>query len=249
MNNKKIFFSIFLIFFFVSIAAVSANDNSTDLGSVIETTDDIKEIDVSVADAATVSTSDDEEPVAASDEDNKVGLDIEDNVYFDASAKSDGDGTSKNPFKYVTPSRLPYGCTAYFANGVYEISSTCKAQSNDGSELFDVPTKVTFYGESTDGVIFKGINSSAVAFKVLDNSRLYAYNMTFDNAVIENHGRFEAYGVVFKNGIAIDTTDSYYNYTRNNAFGGAIYSPGSNYATYGSGMKSYLTLQDCIHLS
>ncbi len=249
MNNKKIFFSIFLIFFFVSIAAVSANDNSTDLESVIETTEDIKEIEVSVDDAATVSTSNDKELVAASDEDDKVGLDIEDNVYFDASAKSDGDGTSRNPFKYVTPSRLPYGCTAYFANGVYEISSTCKAQSNDGSELFDVPTKVTFYGESTEGVIFKCVNSSAVAFKVLDNSRLYAYNMTFDNAVIENHGRFEAYGVVFKNGIAIDTTDSYYNYTRNNAFGGAIYSPGSNYATYGSGMKSYLTLQNCIFMN
>ena len=72
--------------------------------------------------------------------------------------------------------------------------------------------------------------------------------MTFDSAVVQNNGRFEAYGVVFKNGIAVDEYASYYP-TRNNAFGGAIYSPGSHYATYGSGMKSYLTLVDCLFMN
>ncbi len=227
----------------MSISAVSAADNSTDLSSNVKLNDNIEEMDISMDDAVIKNGND--TVLSLDSQESEIGIDIEGDVYFDASASRDGDGTQSNPFKYVAPNRLPYGCTAYFADGIYEIDSTCYLRSNDGSELFDVPTKVTFYGESTAGTIFKCTNSSVIPFCVDDNSRLYAYNMTFDNAVVQNNGRFEAYGVIFKNGIAVDEYASYYP-TRNNAFGGAIYSPGSHYATYGSGMKSYLVLVDCL---
>ena len=238
MNFKKIILFLTLILFLVSVSAVSAEET---LDNLTETNDNIEEI------ISTDSTAD-EEVLSQDSQTSEIGIDTEGDVYFNANADRDGDGTQSNPFKYVTPNRLPYGCTAYFADGIYEVGSTCYLRSNDGSELFDVPTKVTFIGQSTNGVIFKSSNDTVIPFCVDDNSRLYAYNMTFDHAVVQNNGRFEAYGVVFKNGVAIDEYASYYP-TRNNAFGGAIYSPGSHYATYGSGMKSYLTLIDCLFMN
>ena len=239
MNFKKIILFLTLILFLVSVTAISASDSVENLNQT-ETDNNIDEIKLSTDNA--------DEALSFDSENDKVGIDTEGDVYFDANAQRDGDGTQANPFKYVAPNRIPYGSTAYFKDGIYEVDSTCYLRSNDGSALFDVPTKVTFYGESTSGTIFKCTNSSVIPFCVDDNSRLYAYNMTFDNAVVQNNGRFEAYGVIFKNGVAVDEYASYYP-TRNNAFGGAIYSPGSHYATYGSGMKSYLTLVDCLFMN
>ena len=227
--NYKIVLSVFLIFFLISLTAVSASDDA----DLINSTDNIQKTDIE--------TSPIDDNVLSEGDDLYAQT-----MYFNASAESDGDGSKANPYKYVSDSRLPYGVTAYFANGVYEVNGACDLYSNDGVDT-DYPSKVTFYGESTDGVIFKGINSSSVAFRVNDMARFYAYNMTFDNAIIENRGTFEANGVVFKNGIAVDTTASSYP-TRNNAFGGAIYSPGSYYYV-GYGMKSYLTLNNCVFMN
>ena len=247
--NKKILLSIFLIFCLISLSQVSAEDNTTAVLDSIDEISDIEKIETNVEDMSESSTND-ESQIISQENDDYLSLDTEEDVYFNASAKSDGDGSINNPFKYVTSNRLPYGCTAHFANGVYEISENCRLLSNDGSALFDVPTKVTFYGESTDGVIFKNVNMETIPFTVADNSQLYIYNATFDNCVIENRGRLEAYGVVFKNGVAID---HYYasttTVTYNNKFGGAIFSPGSHYATYGSGMKTFLTLEDCLFMN
>jgi len=245
MNFKKIILFLTLVLFLASASAVSASDIANDTLSVDDAINDIDEVIDDTQYNQTVSVS------SSQDENSKVGEGDDiyaQTYYFDANARADGDGSRNNPYKYVTDDRVPYGVTAYFANGVYEINGNIDLYSNDGSSLFSDPSKVTFYGESTDGVIFKCTNTSNVAFIVNDNSRFYAYNMTFDNAVIQNNGRFEAYGVNFKNGIAVDTTASYYP-TRNNAFGGAIYSPGSHYATYGSGMKSYLTLENCLFMN
>ena len=245
MNFKKIIIFLTLILFLASVSAVSASDIANDTLSVDDAINDIDEVidDTQLDQTVPVSSSQDENGKVGEGDDIYAQT-----YYFDANARADGDGSRNNPYKYVTDDRVPYGVTAYFANGVYEINGNIDLYSNDGSSLFSDPSKVTFYGESTDGVIFKCTNASNVAFIVNDNSRFYAYNMTFDNAVIQNNGRFEAYGVNFKNGIAVDTTASYYP-TRNNAFGGAIYSPGSHYATYGSGMKSYLTLENCLFMN
>ena len=156
MNNKKIFFGI-LILFLVSLTAVSASENSTDIASLADASDDINKISVTFDDTVNIESDNNDSVLSVDGENSKVGIDTEGDVYFNASASRDGDGTQANPFKYVAPNRLPYGCTAYFADGVYEIGSTCYLRSNDGSALFDVPTKVTFYVESTTGTIFKCI--------------------------------------------------------------------------------------------
>ncbi len=247
MNVKKIILFLTLILFLVSVSAVSAettaDDNLTDIDNnideIIQSTDDTYDVE---------SASDIEEVSSFDSQDSEVGEGDDiyaQTMYFDANAAVDGVGSHDRPYKYVTDGRLPYGVTAYFANGVYEINGACDLFSNNGDS--DNPSQVIFYGASTDGVIFKGVNSSSVAFIVNDNSRFYAYNLTFDNAIVQNNGRFEAYGCVFKNGVAVDTTASYYP-TRNNAFGGAIYSPGSNFYL-GYGMKSYLTLEDCLFIN
>ena len=229
MNFKKIILFLTLIFILISLSSVNADDsfNSSDVNEVKITDDEIL-------------SSDDNDEL-------KEGDDIyAQTMYFNASAESDGDGSKANPYKYVSDARLPYGVTAYFANGEYEITDTIDLYSNDGV-LITPPSQVTFYGESTDGVIFKCTNDSAVAFRINNIARLFAYNMTFDHATIENRGTLEAHGIVFKNCQAVDTTASYYP-TRNNAFGGAIYSPGSNYYL-AYGMKSYLKLYDCLFMN
>lgn len=246
MNFKKIILFSTLILILVSLSSVSAEGIGDENVALNESVDDSV---LSVENSDNVSDSDIDELSSSNSNDDIVseGDDIfAQTMYFDASAASDGDGSKNNPFKYVTDARLPYGVTAYFANGVYEISSTCDLYSNDGV-LISPPSQVTFYGESTDGVIFKCTNDSAVAFRINNIARLFAYNMTFDHATIENRGTLEGHGLVFKNCEAVDTTASYYS-TRNNAFGGAIYSPGSNYfVSYG--MKSYLKLFDCVFMN
>ena len=230
MNYKKIILFLILILFLVSLSSVNAEN-------INDASDNINE---RIDDTATISSNEDNSEL-------NEGDDIyAQTMYFNASATSDGDGSKNNPFKYVTDARLPYGVTAYFANGEYEITSTIDLYSNDGV-LISPPSQGTFYGESTDGVIFKCTNDSAVAFRINNIARLFAYNMTFNHATIENRGTLEGHGLVFKNCQAVDTTASYYP-TRNNAFGGAIYSPGSNYfLSYG--MKSYLKLYDCIFMN
>ncbi len=243
---KRIILILTLMLFLVSVSAASAEDLTFE--NLTDANDNIAEI--SMDDAVSVNSNSDVDDVSSSDsEKGKVreGDDVfAQTMYFDASAPTDGDGSKNNSFKYVNDARLPYGVTAYFANGEYEITSTIDLYSNDGV-LISPPSQVTFYGESTDGVIFKCTNDSAVAFRINDIARLFAYNMTFDHATIENRGTLDGHGLVFKNCVGVDTTGQYYP-TRNNAFGGAIYSPGSNYyLSYG--MKSYLKLYDCMFIN
>uniref|UniRef100_UPI00386C9E6A hypothetical protein n=1 Tax=Methanobrevibacter sp. TaxID=66852 RepID=UPI00386C9E6A len=67
-------------------------------------------------------------PVISSDENNTNVLAIDSssasNVYFDASAANDGDGSKSNPYKYYKSDRINYGDTAYFADGVYDITDS-----------------------------------------------------------------------------------------------------------------------------
>ena len=247
MNVKKTILFLTLILFLVSVSSVSAEEITAD--NLTDISNNIDEI-ISTDDTVNVQSEIETDELSSSDsKDSKVGEGDDiyaQTMYFNASVAVDGDGSRANPFKYVTDARLPYGVTAYFANGVYEITGTCDLYSNDGV-LISPPSQVTFYGESTDGVIFKCTNDSAVAFRINDIARLFAYNMTFDHATIENRGTLEGHGLVFKNCVAVDTTAQYYP-TRNNAFGGAIYSPGSYYYE-AYGMKSYLKLYDCLFIN
>lgn len=178
------------------------------------------------------------EIIAINDVNDNLG-EYDDIYYFNASAPNDGDGSRNNPFKYVNNNRLPYGVTAYFANGIYEIDELCDIYSNSET------TKVTFYGESSDATIIKS-KSGIIPIYVNDNARLFVYDMTFDTATIENRGTLEAHNVIFKNGLGVDAYSSSPEY--NDIFGGAIYSPGSlYYSAYG--MPSYLILDNCTFMN
>jgi len=134
MNFKKIILFLTLILFLVSVTAVSAEnaayDNLTDIGNNID------EIMLSTDDADDVESASDIEEVSSSDsQDGKVGEGDDlyaQKMYFDANARADGDGSKNSPFKYVTDARLPYGVTAYFANGIYELNGNIDLYSNDG---------------------------------------------------------------------------------------------------------------------
>ena len=169
--------------------------------------------------------------LSASDEET---LGVYETFYFNANAAVDGDGSINSPFKYITNQRMTNGCTAYFADGVYEISENCEIMSNYED------TKVTFIGTSTEGTIFRCTANNTFAFSILDISRLYVSKITFDHAPIKNNGLLDATDCVFKNN---DGVDIHSDYGYNNTYG-AIYSPGSNYA--GIGMKSELYLTNCL---
>lgn len=255
MNKKLIF--ILLLLLSVSVAAVSAENVSADAGLSVSGDDVIQTADVSVSGDDTTQTanaSNDnnvKETDIASDESissvngensnsmlsvsDEETLGIYETFYFDANAAVDGDGSINSPFKYITNQRMTNGCTAYFADGVYEISENCEIMSNYED------TKVTFIGTSTEGTIFRCTANNTFAFSILDISRLYVSKITFDHAPIKNNGLLDATGCVFKNN---DGVDIHSDYGYNNTYG-AIYSPGSNYYA-GYGMKSELYLTNCL---
>ena len=45
-------------------------------------------------------------------------------VYFNASAEVDGDGSMEHPYKTLNVQRIGYGNTLHFANGVYNLQRT-----------------------------------------------------------------------------------------------------------------------------
>ena len=69
--------------------------------------------------------------------------------------------------------------------------------------------------------------------------------MTFNHATIENRGTLDGTNVAFINNHGVDI---HANLGYNNSFGGAIYSPGSNYYAAFS-MPSYLKLNNCLFIN
>ncbi|WP_405290225.1 lectin like domain-containing protein [Methanobrevibacter sp.] len=46
-------------------------------------------------------------------------------IYFNANAAYDGNGSKSNPYKYLYADRILPGVTAYFADGLYDLDTTC----------------------------------------------------------------------------------------------------------------------------
>ncbi|WP_299523763.1 Ig-like domain repeat protein [uncultured Methanobrevibacter sp.] len=131
-------------------------------------------------------------------------------IYFNASAASDGKGTQSNPYKYLYYNRLSAGCTAHFADGVYELD-----------DKKGVYSSMTIVGESAQNTIIK---FNGIAFTVGSSYTLTLKDITLNHATVKNYGTVGATNVIFKNGVAADDETGTYGY--NNAYGGAIY----NYA-------------------
>ena len=104
-KNKFILFLLFLLV--IAIPVSFASENVTG-----DASDDI----IAIESVDNISTSDDDEILGASD------------VYFDASASSDGDGSQSKPYKTLSSTRL--GTNNHFNIIVQEFSGFFKLEMN-----------------------------------------------------------------------------------------------------------------------
>lgn len=191
VNKSIVLFSVFLLLLMIvpSAFASDAVDNQTVISSD-------EQIEISAVDDGGV--------IYSHGEDTNV-LTGSNDIYFNASAESDGRGTQSSPYKYLQYNRLTSGCTAHFADGTYELDSKKGIYSS-----------MTFMGQSAQNTIIK---FNGIAFNVGDGYTLTLKDLTLDHATVKNLGTVSATNVIFKNGVAVDDTS----YGYNNAYGGAIY--------------------------
>ena len=173
MFNKKVLFILFIVVLLIGlISQASAND--------LNATDDSSEI---------ISNSQDDDMVETSQESDS--LESENTIYFDGSVLNDGDGSQNNPYKYLYSERISPGVTAYFADGSYELNSTCTI--NDAKLIGSTYTKIfSKLPNQYDFII--GENShlemnrlSLYDFNILNKGTLIAGNVVFSgNDVLDN---------------------------------------------------------------
>ena len=181
MFNKKLIFA--LIIFIIAISSVSASDsNSTDDAYSY----DGNNLEVEVQNTSDVSLSESSEGRGLADIDSD-SLAAGQTVYFDASARSDGDGTQASPYKVLKDSRITSGMTAYFADGVYDYEGSGKISS-----------KTVFIGQSRENTIIRGTDYY-FDLTISSGSSLVLKDMTFDYGHIINQGDLNAENVAFVN--------------------------------------------------
>lgn len=152
-------------------------------------------------------------------------------IYFNASADSDGKGTQSSPYKYLQYNRLTSGCTAHFADGTYNLDAKKGIYSS-----------MTLIGQSAQNTIIK---FNGIAFNVETGYTLTLKDLTLNHATIKNFGTVSATNVIFKNGVAVDDTG----YGYNNAYGGAIYNyVNTDYSGYVTNTPKN-TLYNCTFLN
>ncbi|MBR2857698.1 hypothetical protein IKE96_00535, partial [bacterium] len=142
-----------------------------------------------------------------------VTLNIYD-LYFDASASVDGDGSKNSPYKYLN-SRLQDGKTAFFAKGTYSLSR-------------DSLNGVSIFGEDALNTIIKRKGEISVSNTVVIDS------VTFTGTTF-TYGIINATNSIFENGTGVQDS--------RNKFGGVFYNVNRlninnctfshNYAEYG----------------
>lgn len=216
VNKSIVLFSVFLLLLMIvpSAFASDAVDNQTVISSD-------EQIEISAVDDGGV--------IYSHGEDTNV-LTGSNDIYFNASAESDGRGTQSSPYKYLQYNRLTSGCTAHFADGTYELDSKKGIYSS-----------MTFMGQSAQNTIIK---FNGIAFNVGDGYTLTLKDLTLDHATVKNLGTVSATNVIFKNGVAVDDTS----YGYDNAYGGAIY----NYVSTDYGYVTNVpknTLYNCTFLN
>lgn len=217
VNKSIVLFSVFLLLLMIvpSAFASDAVDNQTVISSD-------EQIEISAVDDGGV--------IYSHGEDTNV-LTGSNDIYFNASAESDGRGTQSSPYKYLQYNRLTSGCTAHFADGTYELDFKKGIYSS-----------MTFMGQSAQNTIIK---FNGIAFNVGDGYTLTLKDLTLDHATVKNLGTVSATNVIFKNGVAVDDTS----YGYDNAYGGAIYNyVSTDYYGYATNVPKN-TLYNCTFLN
>ena len=225
MDNKVLSILLLFTLFILLIPSVSAIEinNFTDIG------DSFSDVTVSDSESDEILTSDIAE------------------VYFNASAERDGNGSQDNPYKFLRSNRLNQIDVAYFADGVYRLDNYRGIYSD-----------IELIGQSAENTIIK---YDGMAFSIGVDSSLTVTNITFSKASIRNFGVVVAEDCIFKDCVAAYVDDY------GNSFGGAIYcksggissiySPGAfltnctfldNYAEYGGAVYveiGVLSINEC----
>lgn len=129
------------------------------------------------------------------------GIISSNNIYFNASAENDGNGTLSNPYKYFSTNKIQDNSVLYFANGEYNL--------NKGFTY----SNLTIIGNNPLNTKINGNN------KVITSSgNLYITNITLDNLSIKNNYNLKLDKVIFQNSG---------NLLNDDLFGGAIRVSGS----------------------
>ena len=120
--------------------------------------------------------------------DNQTMLELDDSsdnltgtYYFNSNAANDnGDGSSANPYKYLTVGRIAENSTIYLKNGEYDLGGSTKYIYN-----------VTFIGQNSDNTVIKNAKFNVQGSLVLRNLKL-------TSSSISNYGNTTARYVIFK---------------------------------------------------
>lgn len=217
MINKHNKFLIFLLFLLIIAIPVSfagdADENLTGEAVAIEN--------------STLSVSGDDEIVGAGD------------VYFDASASSNGDGSQSRPYNYVTSSNL--GTTNHFAAGTYRISSSLSSMFSFSSNA------MSFIGANRETTILEYTGSGTF---MTTSSDVSFSAITLKNAhFISNGGLFSATDTVFDGASAPVEMEA--NNYYDNSYGGAIKqsisSSGFDWGSiFGGSSETGMKISNCI---
>ncbi|WP_406537081.1 C1 family peptidase [Methanobrevibacter sp.] len=190
--NKSIFLAALLLFLMIIIPASFAADNGTEMLSY-DDTNDTQVVSVPL-----------EEDILSAGE-----------IYFDASAETDGDGSASSPYKELKANRIQANCNLHFANGEYQL------------DTYRYIDQVNIIGSDVDKTIIK---YNGVAFTV--NNQLTVKNITFIGASITNRAKFNATNTIFEEGFG--SKPDYYG----NNYGGAIFTD-TGYA------NAYVNVDNC----
>ncbi|WP_405310334.1 C1 family peptidase [Methanobrevibacter sp.] len=181
---KKRYFLLIMIFclFFISTA------NAEEINGTISDDSQLSVVDENVNHLPLTNESNADD-FTGTEVDSK--LESSNAIYFDASAKSNGDGSKSNPYKNINQNTLnkytnsANTLTAYFANGNYNLNYNFIIKSPN----------VVFIG--SENTVFKSVLSNKYDFEIMENANLKLANITFYNINIINHGTLNAYNSDF----------------------------------------------------
>lgn len=129
--------------------------------------------------------------------------------YFDSNIENDtGDGSSENPYRDLTDSRIKDNSVIHLAGGEYNFTP------------LNSKTNVSIFGHDSQNTIIKG---NGKVFLI--NENFIIRNITLSNTQIFNQGKLNASAVIFK-----DSTGNAASHEK--SYGGAIYCPNSKYDVY-----------------
>ncbi len=127
-------------------------------------------------------------------------------IYFDASATSDGNGSKENPYSTLNPSKLRNGSNIYFEKGNYILDS-------NGLNLKDVH----FYGEDPESTVISARYFNQDVLNVNAEGTFSLSNLTFKGLHFNVADGIDAYNSIFtiqvpkydNGGIIYSSTDTF----------------------------------------